>query len=183
MTGEGRAPGDEGTGRLVVVLGSPNDDSGNLQPIALERLRRGAAEFLAEPNTRVLVTGGFGPHFNRTARPHAEYARAFLLSLGVPERAFTESALSGNTVEDALLARPIVDRSGARRLIVVTSDFHLDRARFVFDRVFSDLERVYSPAPHEGPVDAARELASHEARALARLRALEGSADDPLALG
>ena len=41
-------------------------------------------------------------------------------------------------MDDALKARPIVDTYHADRQSVVSSDFHLDRVRFVFERVFPD---------------------------------------------
>ena len=165
---------------LIVVLGSPNDELGNLSPIARERLTLAAKEYSRRPNCGILVTGGFGPHFNRSPLPHAEHARLFLLSLGVPDSAFSDFALSSNTVEDALLALPIVERLRDERLVVVTSEFHVDRARYIFDRVFSWLAIRYVGTPHGGPPAALRELAEHEARALAHLRAVTGSSRDPL---
>jgi uncharacterized SAM-binding protein YcdF (DUF218 family) len=166
-----------------VVLGSPNDELGNLSAIARERLALAAEEHSRRPNCGILVTGGFGPHFNRSPLAHAEHARSFLLSLAVPDSAFADFALSSNTVEDALLALPIVERLRAERLVVITSDFHVERARYIFDRVFSGLEIRYVGAPHDGPPAALRGLADHEARSLARLRAVRGGSRDPLTEG
>ena len=168
---------------LIVVLGSPNDEHGNLSAIARARLTLAAKEYSRRPNCGILVTGGFGPHFNRSPLPHAEHARSFLLSLGVPDTSFSDFALSSNTVEDALLALPIVERLQAKRLVVITSEFHVDRARYIFGRVFSRLEIQYLGAPHNAPAAALRELADHEARALAHLRAVRGSCRDPLSGG
>lgn len=170
-------------GCLIVVLGSPNDERGTLSAIAKERLTLAAEEYSRRPSCGILVTGGFGPHFNRSALPHAEHARSFLLSLGVADGAFSDFALSSNTIEDALLALPIVERLRPERLVVITSEFHLDRARYIFDRVFSGLEIRYMGAPHDGPPAVLRELADNEARALAHLRAVRGSSRDPLAEG
>jgi len=160
---------------LIVVLGSPNDERGNLSSIARERLGLAAKEYFGRPSHGILLTGGFGAHFNRSALPHAEHARSFLYSMDVPEAAFTEFALSGNTVEDALLARPIVQRLGAEELVVVTSDYHIARARYIFDRVFPRLEIRYAGATHEAAPADLRRLADHEERALARLQEAEGS--------
>jgi uncharacterized SAM-binding protein YcdF (DUF218 family) len=166
---------------LIVVLGSPNDEHGNLSTIARERLTLAAEEYFRRPSCGILLTGGFGPHFNRSPLSHAQHAQSFLLSLGVPDTAFSDFASSSNTVEDALLASPIVARLRPERLVVITSEFHVDRARYIFDRVFSKLEILYLGAPHEGPPAALRELADHEERALAHLREVSGTARDPLA--
>ncbi len=62
---------------LLVVLGSPNDDDGRLSPRAVERLRGALREHRARPDLPILLTGGFGEHFNRSSpRPHAEHALA-----------------------------------------------------------------------------------------------------------
>ena len=155
---------------LLVVLGSPNDDGGRLSTMAVERLRGALREHRARPGAPILLSGGFGEHFNRSPRPHAEYARAFLLAEGVPSDAFTEFALSRNTVEDATCARPIVERLGARRLVVVTSDFHRVRAAAIFEHVFAPHLVHAIGEPHRCS-DAERErLELHEARALEGFR-------------
>ena len=163
-----------------MVLGSPNDEAGNLSTVAKERLSLAAEEYSRWPNTGILITGGFAPHFNRSPLPHAEHARSFLLSLGVPDSAFSDFALSSNTVEDALLTLPIVERLRPEQLVVMTSEFHVDRAQYIFGRVFCGREIRYVGAPHDGSPAELQELADHEARALARLRALSGSPRDPL---
>jgi uncharacterized SAM-binding protein YcdF (DUF218 family) len=55
----------------------------------------------------------------------------------VADEVFLPWALSRNTLEDASLARPIVVAAGTTRAVVVTSDYHFDRARFVFEREFA----------------------------------------------
>jgi len=75
-------------------------------------------------------------------------------------------------VDDALKARPIVDTYHADRLSVVSSDFHLDRVRFVFERVFPDKVVEFREADYldtRSPEERERLLA-HEARELQSLR-------------
>ena len=62
----------------------------------------------------------------------------YLLSRGIaPDRIFTETA-SWDTVGNAFFARLIhTDPRGWRRLMVVTSDFHLQRVTAIFRWVFS----------------------------------------------
>ncbi len=166
---------------VIVVLGSPNDEHGNLSSMARERLTLAAESYFRRPESHMLLTGGFGAHFNASPRPHAEHARSFLVALGVPESTFADFALSNNTIEDALLALPIVEDLCARRLLVVTSGFHVPRARYLFGRVFPDLEIGYAAASHAADASVLDGLIEHEERALARLRALQDGPDDPLA--
>jgi len=155
----------------IVVLGNTNDENGVLASIPRERCERALEEYRRHPEAKIITTGGWGSHFNLTAKPHATYTRAYLEARGIPRDAFVESAESANTVEDAKLCRPIVERHGVKRLILVTSDFHLDRARFLFTREFPDLPIDFVAAKTNLPSEELRPLIDHERRALARLQA------------
>ncbi|MEZ4706532.1 MAG: YdcF family protein [Caldilineaceae bacterium] len=155
---------------LIVILGAPNDDAGQLSQMALGRVALGYAQHQAR-QWPLLLTGGFGDHFNRTALPHAHYLQQWLLAHGVPTDAILPFVLSRHTGEDARLARPVVEAYGARRLLVVTSDFHVERAAWHFRAVFPDYDVKVVGAlylPSCTPAEQAR-LAAHETRRLAEL--------------
>ena len=154
----------------IVVLGSPNDAEGNLSSIGIERCQQALAEYAKNPGARMLPTGGWGDHFNTTDKPHGYYTRQYLMAHGVPGEDILECAESANTIQDAQLARPIIERHGISELIVVTSDFHIPRARFLFEREFPDLRLSFSAAETHLPEDELRQRKEHEVRALARLR-------------
>jgi uncharacterized SAM-binding protein YcdF (DUF218 family) len=126
------------TDGLIIVLGSPNSEQGELYNIAKERCERAVLEASNHPSYKILLTGGYGLHFNTTTRPHAYYLRNYLVACGIHEAKFVEYAESQNTLEDASLSKPIVLKYRPPHVIVITSDYHFDRARFVFDREFSD---------------------------------------------
>jgi uncharacterized SAM-binding protein YcdF (DUF218 family) len=127
-------------GGLIVVLGSPNAEDGALYSIAKERCRVALEEYPRRPGWKILLTGGYGAHFNTTHQPHAAYLKRYLMARGIPENAFVEFAESANTLEDASLSKPIVGKYGVRHILVVTSDFHQARARYVFEREFDDTD-------------------------------------------
>jgi uncharacterized SAM-binding protein YcdF (DUF218 family) len=164
---------------FVVVLGSPNDAAGVLSEIGRGRIELGRQTYLPlrDAGWRMLLTGGFGAHFNTTDNPHAFYARAALLVAGLDEADFVELAVSSNTVDDALQARTIVDKYGVDRLIVVSSDFHLARASYVFSEVFPDKELQFLGAPYLAtrPREERERLVAHEKRELESLRARRSS--------
>ena len=159
----------------IVVLGAPNDETGRLLPCAVERCDRAWEEYRAHPDHRVLTTGGWGAHFNTAAHPHGWYSRHYLIEKGVPEKAFLDIAESGNTPEDASKCGPIIRKNGIRNLRIVTSDFHILRARFCFEREFPDLTLVFCPAVTLAPPAELQALLDHETRALARLKGLPAS--------
>lgn len=154
---------------VIVVLGSPNDAEGNLLSVALERCSQAYKVFSEHPEYAVLPTGGWGKHFNTSDKPHGYYVKQELLKRGVPESAFLTGPQSSNTIEDARLSRPILDAYPEAELIVVTSDFHADRARFLFTREFPDRRITVSESATFLPPDILVRLRNHEEQALEKL--------------
>ncbi|CAA9587641.1 MAG: hypothetical protein AVDCRST_MAG86-3869 [uncultured Truepera sp.] len=155
---------------IIILLGAPNDAAGNLSSIAVERCRRTVLEYRFTPRYAVLPTGGFGKHFNRTALPHAFYTRRWLLEYGVPEKAILEPVYSRFTEEDARLSKPVVVSCGVRHVRVVTSDFHVARARLIFNDEFAGYQLRFSASETELPQRELAQLIEHEKTAVARIK-------------
>ena len=152
----------------IVILGSPNDEDGNLLPIAISRAETALEAYKKVGQCKLLCTGGFGEHFNLTRTPHGQYIQDYLISKGVPTSSFIEIALSSFTLEDATLAKPILEQHAITRCILVTSDFHMERAKLVFNHVFPDLDFKYSEAETKVDKDEFQKLAKHEKNAIER---------------
>jgi uncharacterized SAM-binding protein YcdF (DUF218 family) len=163
---------------VIIVLGSPNDEQGNLHSVGVERCELALRLGTENPDWKLLLTGGFGAHFNTTSQPHASYLQRWLQEQGVPVTAFLPFAESRNTIEDAALARPIALAAGAQGAMVVTSDYHLDRARFVFEREFAHtgvaLQFVATVTDESRCRLDLAALRKHEREALTRLRQAAG---------
>jgi len=155
----------------IVVLGAPNDEDGNLSSIAVERCNQALREYRRHPGFRVIPTGGWGPHFNTTDRPHGFYTRQYLMAHGVPDADILPCIESANTVEDAKFCRSVVAHYGFAELIVVTSDFHIPRAQYLFEYEFPDKTLSFSGASTFLSEDELQTRREHETRALARVMA------------
>lgn len=155
----------------IVVLGSPNDKNGVLLPIAISRCERALWEFERLGGCKILCTGGFGDHFNTTVSPHGKYVRDYLESNGVPRESFLEIALSSFTLEDATLSQPILDENSIKNVILVTSDYHMDRAKLVFSHILPNIKIECSEAITFVANDELKRLTQHEAVAIERDRA------------
>ncbi|MCP4405577.1 MAG: YdcF family protein [bacterium] len=159
---------------LIVVLGSPNTNQGDLLSIAKERCELALAEYESNPGYKILLTGGHGSHFNTTDKPHVTYLKKHLLSRGIPEEDFVESAESSNTREDASLSKPIIMTYKVRHIVVITSDYHIDRAQSVFEREFTGTHvRVTFSASRTDEALCTldlEEIKRHEREALAKLK-------------
>ena len=127
---------------VVVLLGAQNDERGQLSEMALARAAAAVREHRQRPGSKLLLTGGFGAHFNTTDQPHAAYLKQYLTQRGISDQDFVEFAESTNTLEDASRSKPIVLKHWVGQIVVVTSDFHEARARFIFEREFADTDVV-----------------------------------------
>lgn len=155
---------------VVVVLGAPNDDHGSLSWISLDRCHEALRQYRARRGSLLLPVGGWGDHFNRTALPHWRYVRDFFLREGVPSSDILDGVESSNTREDAVLTRERLEQLDVRHAIVVTSDFHAERAARQFKAVARNIGYEFAAAPSSGPPTEIEHLREHETQALARLR-------------
>jgi uncharacterized SAM-binding protein YcdF (DUF218 family) len=155
---------------IIIILGSPNDDTGGLSEIAIGRNLQGIKEYKTHKNYKILLTGGFGNNFNNTNKPHAYYAKQFLLEKGIPEDDILEFAESGYTIEDATLTKPIVDKYKIKDLIIVTSDFHLDRVKIIFERVFRGYNLTFSGAKTKFSQEKYNQLIEHEKKEIEKMK-------------
>ena len=92
-----------------------------------------AAELYRQGVARVVVASG------RRLRPYtgiAELMQHDLVERGVPENAILRVPhVADNTREEAEALRPVVDAHRWRSVVVVTSNSHTRRARYIFTRV------------------------------------------------
>ncbi|QNF33235.1 YdcF family protein [Adhaeribacter swui] len=159
----------------IMILGAPNDAAGNLSEIATSRLRKGYQELSQHPNFKILLTGGFGPHFNETNLPHYTYAKNYLIKeLGVsPEAFLTEAITSANTVEDLEQARLVFQKYAINQIIIVTSEFHVPRVQYIAGKALAQFSNsiTYSSAPDKDlDEDLLPKLHEHESRAITYLQ-------------
>ncbi|HGJ9246203.1 TPA: YdcF family protein [Pseudomonas aeruginosa] len=119
----------------IVILGAGRqtndpawgDDAPSL--LAAERLRY-AARLAKTSALPVLISGGL--HYGRPPSEAALMANALLQDFGVPTR--WQEGLSRTTWENATLSAPQLREAGVRRVVLVTQAWHMQRARWSFER-------------------------------------------------
>ncbi|MGB0578994.1 MAG: GNAT family N-acetyltransferase [Limisphaerales bacterium] len=159
----------ESESAVIVLLGAPNEPDGTLSPIARHRCERALLEHRRNPDWPILPTGGFGEHFNTAPEPHGFYTTQFLIDQGVNPASILPVADSCYTKDDADKAKPILESTGLKRLILVTSEFHAQRASRIFKTAFPKWRIDLSCALTELPRAELSHLRSHEKKALKRL--------------
>lgn len=154
---------------IILILGAPNDQDGNLGQTAKDRLDCAFDIYHANENSLILCTGGFGSHFNTSANPHAYYAKNYLISKGVAKEAFLESPLSSNTVDDFRMTKSIILKINPTILFVITSDFHIKRAKILHDIIISFPRIAFIPARSSLSEKELEKLVLHEKIAIQEL--------------
>ena len=140
------------------------DDAPSL--LAAERLRY-AARLAKTSALPVLISGGL--HYGRPPSEAALMANALLQDFGVPTR--WQEGLSRTTWENATLSAPQLREAGVRRVVLVTQAWHMQRARWSFER--QGFEVIPAPVGSAGQPAALRRLAAGSAGLLAERHAAE----------
>ncbi len=71
--------------------------------------------------------------------------KALAVSLGVPEKAIILEDSAGNTYENVKFSKEILDTQGWKKIILVSSPYHMRRVALVFDKIARDIEVSYVP--------------------------------------
>jgi len=119
----------------IVVLGGGVSPAGhgelypNLESGA-DRVWHAARLFHASKAPLVLLTGGSDPKHSVTSE--AEAMRRFMVALGVPEQVILLEQQSRNTTQNAEYSAEILAEQGVNRILLVTSAYHMPRAKGLF---------------------------------------------------
>ena len=119
------------SGMIVPVDGAPLGEWGD----AVDRFDGGVELFKAGRAPVLVFTRGQVP-WQPDVVPEGELLAKRAVLLGVPQSAIRLTARAGNTAEEAVAARVLlgVSKKGVpKSIILVTSAFHMRRARFLFE--------------------------------------------------
>lgn len=100
---------------------------------AVDRIIAGRSLFRAGKAPLVIVTGGSGL-LSQAGEPEAVTLRRWLIAEQIPGTAVIEESASRNTAENAAETAKIAQARGIRRIILVTSAFHMLRSQMCFEK-------------------------------------------------
>lgn len=101
-----------------------------------ERLTAAVALYKAGIAPRVLFTGG-GGYVDKTMK-EAPFAGKLLETLGVPKEAILLESESRNTFENAVYSKKKMEEAEIKRVVLVTSSWHMKRAAAIFKKAGVD---------------------------------------------
>lgn len=121
----------------LVLLGYPNINRTQSQ-ILESRLRLALMLFREGRARRIVVTGKARSTVG--GRMESEIMRDYLVDHGVGRRSILMERHSMNTIGNAFFTKLLIGRQES--LLVVTSDFHVPRARYIFNKIFGRKCRI-----------------------------------------
>ncbi len=114
---------DELPADAAIVLGAAVADD-EPTPVFEERLRHAVSLYTSGQVKLLIMTGGTGPG---DALAESEAGRHWAIANGVPSDAIRIETASHTTRENLQNALPLLEESGARRVLVVTDPLHMQR--------------------------------------------------------
>jgi len=133
----------------IIILPHESGRDGNL--LGDSRLRSDLAiELYNKGFTKSILTLGWD-YRNDSNITLSKSFKNYLLSSGIPKEVIIENSYSRDTVGDAFFSKIIMSKKNFQNLVVITSDWHLQRAKIIFNLIygkkfkikFLDVKTVY----------------------------------------
>ncbi|MEG0261042.1 MAG: YdcF family protein [Lysinibacillus sp.] len=143
LLNKGTDPQADGTKDYVVVLGAKVKENGE-PSLALQYRLEAAIEYLEKyPHVKVIVSGGRG-----VAEPVSEAERmyTYLLEAGIAEERIIQEAKSTSTFENLSFSKKLLPK-GETELTIISSDFHLARAKYLANKLDLEVDVVAAKTP------------------------------------
>lgn len=127
------------TADVIVILGgmintlTPHQSRVELLGSA-DRLTDAILLYKAGKANYILYSGGSGLLFEPETK-EAPLAKKFLLSFGIPEDKILLESESRNTFENGFNTKKILEEKKLKRIILITSAFHMKRAYSIFQKL------------------------------------------------
>ena len=147
---DNRPPPIAGAADAIVVLGGGVNEDGTLPPVARARVERAVELFESGVAPRVILSGRCGLTAPQPPVTEAAAMAAYAHGFGVPAEALLLEEDSKDTLGNAYFTwARYLEPNEWTSVRVVTSDFHLSRAAWVFRKILGpgyDLSLVAAPS-------------------------------------
>jgi uncharacterized SAM-binding protein YcdF (DUF218 family) len=120
----------DSSGDTLIVLGSEMEADGVLGPTSYLRSLYAVRAYRDRPFHTVIVTGG---RSGAAILPLGDAMRDLIAANGVPRNVILAENRAGSTRENALFVKPMLQGLSGTT-VLMTSDFHMFRARRVFEK-------------------------------------------------
>ena len=125
----------KGNFECAIVLGFGLDAKGKLPKIFLSRLNKAIELYRRNLFRKIIVAGGLTN--KRLSLTEAEAMKRYLIRKGLPSADILKEESSSDTIGNAFFVKKkILQKKKWKRIIIITSDFHVERAKIIFRKVY-----------------------------------------------
>lgn len=128
---------------ILVVLGYPANADGSVGQILKARLDKAIELYNNGVAAMIILTGGAV----NNQYVESDIMSGYLLQQGIPTTAILKEPTARNTYENARMVNAMMKKEGYNHAIVVTSSFHIMRARKFFHKEIGNVTVVPAPFP------------------------------------
>ena len=123
----------------IVVFAGGVGESGRPEGYQ-ERVEQAVRLYKAQKAEHIVFSSGWVYVF-----PEADVMKALAVSLGVPAQAILLEENAGGTHQNVAFVRPMLSRQGWKKVLLVSSPYHMRRALLTFSKLAPEIEVVAVP--------------------------------------
>jgi uncharacterized SAM-binding protein YcdF (DUF218 family) len=123
---------------VIIVLGHSVNKKGVLSKEQILRLDKGIELFKKGVGKNLLMTGGFGKHFNQTDKSLAEHMKQYALKNKIEDKKTFIEGKSYNTIENILLSEKIIKKNNWKSILIVSSKHHIRRTKMIVNFIWNN---------------------------------------------
>lgn len=120
----------------IIVLGGGVTKEGECPEWVKQRLDKALELHNMKLADKIILSGKLSKTLFDNKFNESEVMKKYLLSKGFPEEKIILEGKSRDTFENAYLSKIIVDKNNWKKIIVVTNEFHMKRAKKIFKFIF-----------------------------------------------
>lgn len=125
---------------VAIILGGGRYNNDELTPLSIQRLDRGYKLYQKKKVSKLVTLGGYystySPRAIKFDKSGAQLRKEYLVTLGVKNKDIIKIENGRDTICEAFAAREQLTKLKHTNLILITSDKHMNRALWVFKRIF-----------------------------------------------
>ncbi len=121
---------------VVIALGFDVTEDGLLPDEGKSRVEKAVSIFKLNKPKKIIFTGNVSHlHKYKPYKTEAEAMRDYAVKIGIPEEIIICESASKNTYQNALYCKRIIKSNRWKSVLIITSQFQIERAEYIFNKV------------------------------------------------
>ncbi len=122
---------------IIIVLGGGVDEKGNIPDEVKERILL-AKKIYEKKKQFILMTGFKGMYEKKIIKiSEAKAMKTFAKEKGIPSKNILTENKARDTIGNAFFSRTILETKKITRATIITSQYHMKRVKYIFNKIFS----------------------------------------------